>query len=590
MEAGYLAGMDYLNRSAQQRAQTDALEFDTAQRKKRQTDLEAVGGWLPGALAALASNGDAFQQIVNEVRAATPDEGQGTSPTPTPVGEISYPSATGPVITSPYVPTSPPQPGAAPPAGPPMGGMGAIPPSSPPVSAGPPSLPAGASPASPVGAAPPAPVMRGQPAQIAPPPGWMPPPQGMGSPGVDQATAAIDAIQPPTLKPPTMPKELLSVPKLMQELNKANLTPTQKLMALEMAMPYIEKQNKQELAEAKIELQAQKATQEYAAKVAQIAEKAKERVRREGAQQETTRHNLATEGIARDRLAQRGMSSKIAQPSTGAGKPSPEQDDALRVQAWTYIMKGTLPYRKGSGGGADRNDQVMRMVAEIARENGMTPEQVVAMPASWKADAQSMAFQTKKLDAIEGTLSSFHNNIDTWNAIAQGTAPALGGERVAAFAKDMEKINFTGVKSFDDVKLKIQQEFNDPTVAAYMVSAMAVAMDFARIMQGPQSVASLTEGSRKDAQRLIAAGMNDKARAGVLAALESDAQGQVKGIKDQLDTIRRRMGIRGSRADTGGSADSSDALAREARDAIARGAPAAAVRERYKKQTGKDLP
>jgi hypothetical protein len=113
--------------------------------------------------------------------------------------------------------------------------------------------------------------------------------------------------------------------------------------------------------------------------------------------------------------------------------------------------------------------------------------------ADWKANASSLAFQTKKLDAIEGTLNAFHNNLDTWNSLAQGVAPKLGGERVAAAAKEFQKIDFIGVKALDDVKLRIESQFNDPTVAAYMVAAMAAAMDYARIMQGPQSIASLTE-------------------------------------------------------------------------------------------------
>ncbi len=44
-----------------------------------------------------------------------------------------------------------------------------------------------------------------------------------------------------------------------------------------------------------------------------------------------------------------------------------------RTQAWGYINTRVLPYRKGTGGGRDRNDEVMHTVGQIEQELGMTP-------------------------------------------------------------------------------------------------------------------------------------------------------------------------------------------------------------------------
>ncbi len=236
-----------------------------------------------------------------------------------------------------------------------------------------------------------------------------------------------------------------------------------------------------------------------------------------------------------------------AKAAEEAKKPLDESAQMARdIQAWTYLTSKTLPYRKGTGGGADRNDAVLRRAGEIATSLGMTPQEISAMPAEWKANAGSLLTQTKKLDAIEGQLSSFHNNLDTWDSLAKGIAPKIGGPRVQALAKDLKKVNFTGVRSVDDVRFKIEQEFNDPTVSALMVAAMAAAMDYGRIMQGPQSIASLSEGVRKDAERLIAASADEKGRKGIMAALESDTEGQVKGMRDQLKKIKTRMGGKSS--------------------------------------------
>ena len=230
-------------------------------------------------------------------------------------------------------------------------------------------------------------------------------------------------------------------------------------------------------------------------------------------------------------------------------KPLDEVEQrALELQAWNFINTKTLPYRKGTGGALDRNKAITEEAARISMRLGMTPEELSRQSAEFKSNAQSLAFQAKKMDAISAQLESFHNNIDTWESIASGVAPKLGGQRVKEFAPMLEKINFVGIRSVDDVKLKIQQEFNDPSVSALMVSAMAVAMDYARIMQGPQSIASLTEGARKDAERLVAASADEKGRAGIKAALESDAAGQVKGLETQLEETRKRMTIGGRRA------------------------------------------
>ena len=214
---------------------------------------------------------------------------------------------------------------------------------------------------------------------------------------------------------------------------------------------------------------------------------------------------------------------------------------ALDIQAWDWLTTQKLPYRKGTGGGADRNDAVQRRGAEIAISLGKTPQGIATMPAEWKANAGSMLIQQKKADAIDAQLSSFHNNLDTWNSIASGVAPKLGGDRVKEFTKEMKKVDFIGIRTLDDMKLRVEQEFNDPTVSALMIAAMAAAMDYARIMQGPQSIASLTEGARKDAERLVSVSADERGRRGIMAALESDTAGQVKGLKDQLQVIKDRM-------------------------------------------------
>ncbi len=237
------------------------------------------------------------------------------------------------------------------------------------------------------------------------------------------------------------------------------------------------------------------------------------------------------------------------------------QEDALDLSAWKYGINGALPYRKGKGGPSDPNTAIQNRWSQIAKDLGYKPEELAAMPAEFKSDAQSLYFQQKKADAIQAQLNSFHNNMKTWDELARGVAPTIGGAQTQALAGKLQAMNFTDIKSLNEMKLRIQQEFNDPSTAAYVIGAMAVAMDYARIQTGPQSAAQLTEGARKDAMSLLSAGLSNQARAAALGALDSDATGQVKGQTDQLNAIKARMTGHGKVGETKTAASSKDQAA-----------------------------
>lgn len=214
--------------------------------------------------------------------------------------------------------------------------------------------------------------------------------------------------------------------------------------------------------------------------------------------------------------------------------------DGREYRAYRRLFFGERPAGYGAKGVGER-DQTDSDAAKLAQEMGINAAEAASMPAEKKADALSLLTGQKKLDAIQGQLNSFHNNMKTWDELARGIAPSIGSEQAKALSGQLSRIDFSDVKSFNDVKLRVLREINDPTAAAYAVGAMAVAMDYARIQTGPQSAAQLTEGARNDAMRLIAAGLDDKARGAVLGALDSDAVGQVKGLQDQINAIKGRL-------------------------------------------------
>jgi hypothetical protein len=249
---------------------------------------------------------------------------------------------------------------------------------------------------------------------------------------------------------------------------------------------------------------------------------------------ETHRHNLATEA--------KGAGGTPGAAFEKLANLTSQQENELRIQAWNFIDGKGLPYRKGSGGGADRNDMVMAMASKISVELKMPPQELAGKSAQFKADASSYANLTKKVDVIEGQLSSFHNNLQTWDNLAKGLGVQIGSKESKELSSQLGKIDFTGIKSLDELKLKMQAQFDDPAVVAYLTAASAAAFDYARIMSSQgQSAGQITDSARHEAQMLVSGGYNDKARAGLMAALDSDTQGQIKGLEDQKDKAYGRL-------------------------------------------------
>ena len=298
--------------------------------------------------------------------------------------------------------------------------------------------------------------------------------------------------------------------------------------------------------------------------------------------QETGRHNVATETAAtardattsaRDKetaryhtgeLAARGrtesrLAAADAAKSGGPAKADPlanippEKDKELRIQAWNYINGKGLPYRKGSGGGADRNDSVMAMASKISNELDIPPQELAGKSASFKADAMSFGNLSKKADVIEAQLQSFHNNLETWDTLAKGQGLKLGSAGSKQLASMLGKINFTGIKSLDEIKMRIQQEVNDPAAVAVLTAASAAAFDYARIMSSQgQSAGQITDSARAEAQRLVSSAYSDKSRAALMATLDSDTAGQIKGLIDQKDKAYGRLTGKGAAKPTSG--------------------------------------
>lgn len=527
---GYTSALNDIERRDQSRAQTSQILANIAQQAFQQgqfrQEQESAGGLWDAILRAAGGSEDMGQ--------ATTPEAPSMSTSPPPVGEITGAPAPG-VTLSPYRPIPPPQPGGMPPPGPPMSGPpGPVQPPSP-VMAGPASLPPGASPSAPAGAtlgAPPGGMPMGAgvgmgsgmaapgAAPPQPPQGWQPmptgqPPQAMGGPGP----------MPGMPSTPKLPEKLLSVPNLMRELNKnQNLTASQKLRALQMAEPFIQAQNKQEIAEAKIQLQAQ----DRIAKMTELVMKQQEReIRelREGKKlEETGRHNVAMEKTA-DRRAAAAEARASGMGGAGAGGNvmlSPETARRMAEQYWNGDERVLSGLGYGNVGAKNRA-MVNEAITEIGKERGQGGSDVMGRRAEFIASRGAFNALTKDLAAIRPYKQMLDLNAKILEDLAK-----------KAVATNSQLAN----KPINWLRMNVG---DNPDIAEYLFQMNTVATEAARVLNNPRLVGQLTDSARKDMQSVINGEMPLNMTSAILARMKADGTNRVKAMEDEEGRLKSRI-------------------------------------------------
>ena len=225
---------------------------------------------------------------------------------------------------------------------------------------------------------------------------------------------------------------------------------------------------------------------------------------------------------------------------------APLSGGALQLGAMQLYLTGQMPQMGmgGSGVAGQTRLAVMEGRAKIAAELGVSPEQAVSMPANWKSEASNLTKLSVKRGQLDAIVSSFHNNIATFESVAEGQPPKIAGDRIAALGSEFQKIDFTDVQALNKLKLAVTKQFNDPATVAYVTAAVTVAMDYARILSSQgQSAAQVTDSARNEALSLISTGYNKSARQALIGTLESDTAGQMQGLEKSIDSTKQRMSL-----------------------------------------------
>jgi len=197
--------------------------------------------------------------------------------------------------------------------------------------------------------------------------------------------------------------------------------------------------------------------------------------------------------------------------------------DAVSNAAWDFIMTGNKPQFARSHEGDKQRIAIQNEVANIAKQAGVSPQELSTQKGKYKALQTSLANTQKASDTMDRQAETFHRNADLMlNLSAQ--VPR----------SNMPAIN----KYLLDFNLKWS---GDPKTAAYIAAARTAINEYAKIASGAQGAAGSTDASRREAQDAISAAQTPQQLAQVIKTLKQDAENQRNATHDQLIAIGARM-------------------------------------------------
>jgi len=197
--------------------------------------------------------------------------------------------------------------------------------------------------------------------------------------------------------------------------------------------------------------------------------------------------------------------------------------DAVSNAAWDFIMTGTKPQFARSHEGDKQRIAIQNEVANIAKQAGVSPQELSTQKGKYKALQTSLANTQKMSDTMDRQTETFHRNADL----------------MLNLSANVPRTNMPGLNRYLlDFNLKWK---GDPATAAYISAARTAINEYAKIGSGATGASGSTDASRREAQEAISAASTPQQLAQVIATLKQDAENQRNATHDQLITISSRM-------------------------------------------------
>lgn len=199
-------------------------------------------------------------------------------------------------------------------------------------------------------------------------------------------------------------------------------------------------------------------------------------------------------------------------------------NDTLQMDAWRYLSDGTLPPNMGRGmQGAQQASTIRNRAAELAKEIGMTPDEIrfaqltnkTQMQAIGKlANARAQILQFEKTAELNADLA-----LKASDNVWRGNSPLIN--RPVQWLRE----NAAG----------------DPAASKFNAANETFVSEYARVMSGGYGAAQTTEGAQTRAHKLLNTANGPQQYKSVVEQLRLEMANRVKALNDQMEEEKGRL-------------------------------------------------
>ncbi len=197
--------------------------------------------------------------------------------------------------------------------------------------------------------------------------------------------------------------------------------------------------------------------------------------------------------------------------------------DAIDIAAYKYLQTGNLPPMGMGKSGVEVRGKILNRAAELAKEQGISSQDVAPNQAQFKSDQTSLTALTKQYDAV----TAFEKNA------------IRNGDRLVQLG---DKVDTTGVPVIERwIRSGRQAIAGDSEVSKFNAQMQVYRTEAAKILTNPNLTGQLTDTARKEVEQFLGNNMSASQIKGVVDLLKSDFENRKATIETQIQDIKGRM-------------------------------------------------
>lgn len=228
--------------------------------------------------------------------------------------------------------------------------------------------------------------------------------------------------------------------------------------------------------------------------------------------------NAKALGASDDELKGIALGNKTAATADQAGI----DPDVVTNASWDYILNGKLPPIGRSGQGYALQMAVRKNAAEIAKQSGVSPQELATTTGRNKALQSSLTALQKRSDAMQAQEEAFQRNMNYALQVS-------------------DEISRTGSPALNKWVMGAKLNMGDPDVARLDAAIKPVAADYARIMSGATGSGGTPISTMEEAMSMLRKELSQKQFGAVADVLSNDIKNQQAAVEDQRQLIQGKM-------------------------------------------------